>query len=199
MRGKDDKSLIYVVDDDVDLAHSLARFLGRHGFVAKAFSNPHALLAAYQSRPAACVIADVMMGDVDGFTLAGRLRALDNSSAILFMTAWPSTSAAVDAVRRHQGIDYLAKPLDEGRLLNSLEEGLRWSEQQRSAASRLAALTLRERQVFLLLIRGHSSKVIASKLGISARTVDDHRTRITLKTGAKSIAELIAINASATG
>lgn len=195
-KDHDDERLIYVVDDDVDLAHSLARFLRRHGFVAEPFSDPLTLLKTYRSRPAACVIADIMMGEVDGFTFAEQLRAFDTSVAILFMTAWPSTSAAVDAVRRHQGIDYLAKPLDEERLLISLEEGLRWSQQQRNAAFRLADLTSRERQVFSLLVRGHSSKVIAAKLGISARTVDDHRANIALKTGARTMADLIALNES---
>lgn len=195
-KDHDDERLIYVVDDDVDLAHSLARFLRRHGFVAEPFSDPLTLLKTYRSRPAACVIADIMMGEVDGFTFAEQLRAFDTSVAILFMTAWPSTSAAVDAVRRHQGIDYLAKPLDEERLLISLEEGLRWSQQQRNAAFRLADLTSRERQVFSLLVRGHSSKVIAAKLGISARTVDDHRANIALKTGARTMADLVALNES---
>lgn len=192
----DDNKLVYVVDDDVDLAHSLVRFLRRHGLAAEPFSDPLALLDAYSGRPAACVIADIMMGQVDGFAFAERLRIFDGSVAILFMTAWPTTSAAVDAVRRHRGIDYLAKPLDEARLLESLEEGLRWSQQQRSAAFRLTALTARERQVFSLLVRGHSSKVIAAKLGISARTVDDHRAHINLKTGAKTVADLIALNES---
>jgi FixJ family two-component response regulator len=191
-----DERLIYVVDDDVDLAHSLVRFLRRHGFVAEPFSAPDALLTAYASRPAACVIADVMMGELDGFALAEALREYDGSVAILFMTAWPTTSAAVDAVRRHKGIDYLGKPLDQERLLSSLEDALKWSVQRRSAALRLAALTSRERQVFSLLIRGHSSKAIAIMLGISARTVEDHRAHISLKTGAKTIAELIALNES---
>lgn len=195
----DDERLIYVVDDDVDLAHSLVRFLRRHGFVAEPFSAPQALFAAYSTRPAACVIADVMMGELHGFALADALRERDNSVAILFMTAWPTTSAAVDAVRRHKGIDYLAKPLDEERLLSSLEDALSWSVRQRGAASRLAALTSRERQVFSLLIRGHSSKAIGLMLGISARTVHDHRAHISSKTGARTIAELIALNESSNG
>jgi FixJ family two-component response regulator len=77
-----------------------------------------------------------------------------------------------------------------------LEDALKWSVQRRSAALRLAALTSRERQVFSLLIRGHSSKAIAIMLGISARTVEDHRAHISLKTGAKTVAELIALNES---
>lgn len=193
-RRGDDERLIYVVDDDFDLANSVVRFLRRHGFLAEPFSDPHALLAAHATRPPACVVADVMMGELHGFALADALRERDSSVAILFMTAWPTTSAAVDAVRRHNGIDYLAKPLDEERLLSSLEDGLSWSARHRNVASRLTNLTMRERQVYSLLIRGHSSKAIAVILGISARTVDDHRARISSKTGARTMAQLIALN-----
>lgn len=192
----DDDRLIYVVDDDIDLAHSVVRFLQRHGFSAQAFSDTHALLAAYSIRPAACVVADVMIGELHGFTLADALRERYSSAAIMFMTAWPTTSAAVDAVRRHNGIDYLAKPIDEQRFLSSLEDGLNWSAERRSAVSVITSLSLRERQVFALLIRGNSSKAIGAVLNISARTVDDHRANISAKTGARTMAELIALNDS---
>ena len=50
----DPRRPIYVVDDDVDLAASLARFLQRSGHEATPFSDPEALLATYASAPAAC-------------------------------------------------------------------------------------------------------------------------------------------------
>ena len=190
----DPRRPIYVVDDDVDLAASLARFLQRSGHEATPFSDPEALLATYASAPAACVIVDIMMGSLNGFDFADRLRALDAAVAVIFMTAFPKTSAAVDAVRRHGGIDYLQKPIDEQRMLDSLREGLAWSERQRDAALRTTTLTARERDVFALLAQGHSSKVIATKLGISPRTVEDHRASIAAKTGTSTVAQLIALH-----
>nr|WP_314447372.1 response regulator [uncultured Sphingomonas sp.] len=184
---------IFVVDDDRDLACSLVRFLKRAGHEARAFDDPEQLLAVYSVQGAACVISDIMMRELDGFAFADRLRALDPAVAILFMTAWPTVSAAVDAVRFHGGIDYLAKPLNERRLLRSLEEGLKWSSRKRDALLRLQALTAREREIFALLVQGHSSKAVANFLGISARTVEDHRARITSKTGAVNMAQLIAL------
>ena len=187
--------LIYVVDDDQDLAGSIARLLRRHHLHAEPFHDPAALLDAYSAAPAACVLTDVMMEPLDGFEFSSRLRSLDPGVAIIFMTAWPSTSHAVDSVRVHGGIDYLEKPIDEQRLLASVREGLEWSRRSREFAHRTAALTRRERDVLALLVRGLSSKEIASELSISARTVDDHRSQITSKTGANSLAKLIALNA----
>lgn len=185
--------LVYVVDDDQDLAASVARLLRRHGFHAEPFNDPVALLDAYTAAPAACVLTDVMMDDLDGFEFAGKLRAIDPAAAILFMTAWPKTAHAVDSIRVHGGVDYLEKPIDEERLLSSVREGLAWSRRARALAGRTAMLTPREKEVLGLLVRGYSSKAIATELAISARTVDDHRAQISQKTGANSLAKLIAL------
>ena len=187
--------LVYVVDDDQDLAASVARLLRRHELHAEPFGDAVALLAAYSAAPAACVLTDVMMEQLDGFEFSGRLRALDPGVAIIFMTAWPSTAHAVDSIRVHGGIDYLEKPIDEERVLASVREGLEWSRRSREFSARTATLTRRERDVLALLIRGYSTKAIANELNISARTVDDHRAQISSKTGANSLAKLIALSA----
>jgi DNA-binding CsgD family transcriptional regulator len=44
-------------------------------------------------------------------------------------------------------------------------------------------LTLRERQVLALTMKGHSMKLVGMSLGISHRTVEDHRLNIYRKTG----------------
>jgi len=187
--------LVYVVDDDQDLAASVSRLLRRHDLHAEPFHDPVSLLDAYSAAPAACVVTDVMMDQLDGFEFSSKLRAIDPAVAIVFMTAWPATAHAVDAVRLHGGVDYLEKPIDEERLLSSVREGLEWSRRAREFSTRTAALTARERDVLALLVQGYSNKAIASELNISARTVDDHRAQISTKTGANSLAKLIALAA----
>lgn len=145
-------AIVHVVDDDPDLGAAIARMLARQGFVTRAFCDPATLLDQYSTMPAHAVVSDVMMGDLDGFGFADRLRALDPHVAILFITARPTTADAVDAVRRHGGLDYLEKPIDEARLGASLREGIAWSRDRRAAAARLAELSPRERQVFDLMV-----------------------------------------------
>jgi DNA-binding CsgD family transcriptional regulator len=125
--------------------------------------------------------------------LAQTLRAQHPTMALVFMTAWPTTADAVDAVRRHGGLDYLEKPLDEGRLLAAVAEGLAWATGQQRRQAVLAALTRRERAVFDLLVRGHGNKDIADRLGISVRTVEDHRAAVMAKTGAAGLAGLMSL------
>jgi FixJ family two-component response regulator len=185
--------LIYILDDDADLATSLARFVSRVGYASRPFTKPEDLLTVCSSEPPECVVSDVMMGDVDGFEVAARLRELAPAAAIIFITAWPKTSAAVDAIKKFGGVDYLEKPLEEDRLLEGLEHAVRWSERRQAAQERLSALSPREWDVFRLLTRGLSNKMIAAELGIKPKTVEDHRAAIMAKTRSNSIAQLVEL------
>jgi two-component system, chemotaxis family, CheB/CheR fusion protein len=63
-----------------------------------------------------------------------------------------------------------------------------------AAEKRLAGLTDREYQIVKLVLAGHPSKNIAADLGISQRTVENHRASIMKKTGALSLAELARLS-----
>lgn len=184
---------VYVVDDDGDLGAAVARLLTRHGHAATPVLDPVALLATYADAPAHCIVTDIMMGDLDGFGFADRVRAIDPAVAIVFMTAWPTTANAVDSVRRYGGLDYLEKPLDEDRLIAAVAEGVAWSARRRAIDARTATLTPRERQVFDLLVLGHSNKAIADMLLLKEKTVESHRSAITTKTKTLGLAQLIAL------
>ncbi len=58
------------------------------------------------------------------------------------------------------------------------------------AANHLARLTPRQRQIMELVLAGYHSKNIAADLGISQRTVENHRAAIMRKTGSKSLPAL---------
>jgi two-component system response regulator FixJ len=192
-------ALVFVVDDDRDLATSVARLVDRAGFRSRAFDDPEAVLCACAEETPHCVISDVMMGDMDGFMLAERLRDAAPSTAIIFMTAWPKTSAAVDAIRNFGGVDYLEKPIEEERLFEGLAEAVEWSERRRAAHARLGTLTPREWDVFRLLTRGLSNKMIAATLDIKPKTVEDHRASIMAKTRSNSVAQLVELERAMQG
>ena len=59
-----------------------------------------------------------------------------------------------------------------------------------AAQTRVADLTLRQREIMELVVAGNPSKIIAAKLCISQRTVESHRATIMKKTGAKSLPAL---------
>jgi DNA-binding NarL/FixJ family response regulator len=60
------------------------------------------------------------------------------------------------------------------------------------AARSSNALTARERQIMSLIANGHTTKSIADTLGVSPKTVENHRTNIMTKLGVNSMAGLLA-------
>ena len=60
----------------------------------------------------------------------------------------------------------------------------------------LARLSRREREIFRLVVAGSGSKEIASRLFISVKTVDTHRTNINRKLGVRTTASLIRFAAA---
>jgi two-component system CheB/CheR fusion protein len=73
---------------------------------------------------------------------------------------------------------------------------LLWRE---TAANQVAALTVRQRQIMELVLAGHPSKNIAADLGISQRTVENHRASIMKRTGSKSLPALARLALAAAG
>ena len=63
-------------------------------------------------------------------------------------------------------------------------------EYSQAASARLDILTPRQRQIMDLVLAGEPSKNIAADLGLSRRTVENHRAAIMKKTGSKSIPAL---------
>ncbi len=61
------------------------------------------------------------------------------------------------------------------------------------ASRRIENLTQRERQIMKMVVSGHASKIIAAELGISERTVENHRAAIMRKTESKSLPALARV------
>lgn len=64
---------------------------------------------------------------------------------------------------------------------------------QPPAPRAVAVLSNRERQVLQLLAEGHTNAEVGERLGISVKTVETHRARLTRKLGARSRADLVRV------
>ena len=64
---------------------------------------------------------------------------------------------------------------------------------QSEAYERVERLTTRQRQIAALLCEGVPNKVIAHRIGISERTVENHRAEIMERTGSKTFASLVRL------
>ncbi len=106
---------IDVVDDDAGLRRALTRLLKALGFRTACFGSGREYLAGVRIVPD-CLILDLHLGDMSGFELEARLREAGLQPPTLFITA--HQDLAEDA--RQRGRLCLAKPFDEGELLEAL-------------------------------------------------------------------------------
>ena len=106
---------VLLVDDDERLAALVRRGLGESGHVVDcALSGAEGLRFA-EERAYDAIVLDVMMPEIDGFTVVRRLRASANRTPVLFLTARDApedTIAGLDA----GADDYLRKPFVFGEL-----------------------------------------------------------------------------------
>jgi len=188
-----DAKTVCIVDDDADVRDSLAMLLQRSGYQTLSFDSARAFLQAGLKGSKHCVLADIRMPEMDGLALQLELKRTQPEVPVLIMTGHGDIPMAVQAMKAG-AIDFLEKPFEKPALLAALERA--FAVQSRDAADKFSEhkrqeLTERERAVFNLLVEGLQNKVIAHKLGISARTVEVHRRRVMEKTGARNLAELV--------
>ena len=197
------RAMVCVVEDDAMVRQSLAMLIGTLGVDVRSHADGRAFLDDPASREASCVVLDVRMPGLSGLEVQARMAELGLTAPVIFITGHGDVPMAVEAMRGG-AVDFLQKPFDNQVLLARVKQAiargrdLRLEAEQRSLAeARLAALSPREREVLALLVEGRMNKIIAAELGISAKTVEDHRASIMRKTQVRSVAELVRLAADA--
>jgi two-component system response regulator FixJ len=189
---------VYIVDDDSALLGSLERTFRAAGLTAVSYQTAAAFLDAAPGLSDGCLLLDIVMPEMDGLELQERLNSLGFNMPVIVMTAWGDVETAVQAMKSG-AVDFIEKPFNDEALLDAINAALaldRGSTRDREsvvAAKLVAKLSPRERQVFDGLVAGRSIKQMAYDLGISARTVEEHRARMLARLGTRSFAEVIRL------
>lgn len=115
------KKRVLVVDDDADTAELLGHMVQMAGYEPVVFIHGEDAVAEVSANPPDVILLDVMMARMDGWTLAGRLRAV-TTAPIVFITAWRTGENAQRA--RELGAEFMTKPLSHTELASRLEKVL---------------------------------------------------------------------------
>lgn len=110
---------LLIIEDDINLASTLARRLTKQGFTCDvAHNQSDALLRARRLVPDS-ILLDMRLGDDNGLMLIKPLRNLLENTHIVLLTGFASIATAVEAMRLGAN-DYLTKPIDMATLLKVL-------------------------------------------------------------------------------
>lgn len=184
--------VVFVVDDDPALRDSIALLMRAEGLAARTFDSARSFLDAWNRSEPGCLIVDLRMPGLSGLDLQERLAGDEAAPPIIFLTGHGTVPAAVLALKAG-AMDFLEKPFDPATLLARVREALARDRRRRSNARRLDALTRREREVLEQVASGKANKVIAVNLGISERTVEQHRAHGMRKLGVRTVAALVRL------
>jgi two-component system CheB/CheR fusion protein len=141
---------------------------------------------------------------MNGLQLLKRLHEDGHRLPSILITGHSDVQMAVQAMKAGAA-DFIEKPIGRSELLDGIARALEQAEDsdkrvvwQEMAAGHMAGLTQRQRQIMTLVLAGQPSKNIAADLGISQRTVENHRASIMRKTGATSLPALARLALAAT-
>ncbi|TKB56058.1 response regulator transcription factor [Ferrimonas aestuarii] len=184
---------LYLVDDDEAILDSLSFLLGNYGLNPKAFASGSAFLDSVDLQLPGCVILDSKMPQLSGQELHQRLQQQQSPLAVIFLTGHGDVPMAVDAFKQG-AFDFFQKPVQGSALAQSIEKAFEYSLQRHQALQQLAridSLSDRERQLFQLVLAGHTNKQMAETLFVSLRTIEVHRANMMRKLDATNVAELL--------
>ncbi len=191
---------VVLADDGVLVREGVVRLLTAGGCdVLAALEDATAATSALADHHPDVLVLDIRMPPThtdEGLALLERLRAEGSTVGVLLLSMYASPTLAMRALSAGGATGYLLK--DRIRDGLALVEAVRTVArggtvvdpeivalmlQGSASASRLGALSARERQVLALMAEGRSNQGIAKELHLSTKTVDSHVEHLLTKMG----------------
>src|SRR5215813_6160573 len=193
--------IVFLVDDDPVILKALGRLLRAASYQTKAYQSAETFLSEHDASIPGCAVLDHTMPGLSGLDVQEALALRGIHRPIIFLTGRGTIAESVKAMKAG-AVDYLTKPVDKVELLSAIRSAEERDKTERDVEARkkavlqrLAKLTPRERETLELMTKGLLNKQIASVMGVTLRTVKEHRGRVFKKLGARTPAELVRMTA----
>jgi len=199
---KDNKKLL-LIDDDPNLILLVKDYLEFRGYNVDTAENGREALEVLDSLIPDMIICDVMMPEMDGYTLVKHIReeAVTNRIPVLFLSAKGQSQDRVKGL--NEGADvYMSKPFEPEELVAQVESSLkqikRWEQGRPKGLDGAPTivvphnveLTPTETKVVQLVAKGMANREIANQLNVSQRTIESHVSNMLNKTSLNNRTEL---------
>ena len=174
--------------------------------VAEAKDGEDALKEIKKLKPDV-VITDISMPNMNGIQFTKKVKETHPEVKVLILSMHDDDDYILDALDAG-AMGYLTKDTGEDEIIKAIHSIANEQMYYSSSISSILAkkllvkskvldttkrLTERELEVLVLIVNGFSNKEIATKLFVSKRTVDNHRTNIMKKIDAKNTADIVRI------
>lgn len=188
---------VFVVDDDESMRNALSNLLRSAGIQVETFASTAEFLQQPKGDNASCLVLDVRLQGASGLEFQRQLTSTNSSIPIIFITGHGDIEMSVKAMKAG-AVDFLAKPFREQDLLDAVSAALQTDVKRREVEHQFAdlhahyqTLTVREKEVMALAVKGLMNKQIAGQMNLSEITVKIHRGHAMKKMNAKSFADLV--------
>jgi DNA-binding NarL/FixJ family response regulator len=202
--NNDERISILVVDDHTIVRQGLVSLLGScddFHVVGEASTGLEAVSQAKECSPAV-VLLDLSLPDISGIEVIHQLRQESPQSKVVVLSMHAEPEYVRPAIRA--GVSgYLIKGSDVGDLIKALHCAVRGEAMLSPGIARVLLdsagstpsdqLSSREHEVLRLVASGKTSREVAVILGISPKTVDNHRHSIMQKLGVHDVVSLTRV------
>lgn len=190
------REVVALVEDNPLIGQALREMLEGRGWEVDSYASGEEFLAAFRPGRVDCLLLDVKLPGISGLDVLARLQRDGHRPHVIAITGVSDIKVAVAAMKAGAA-DFIEKPILGPEMLMAVERALDQGRDageatswRAAAAARLATLTPRQHQIMARVVAGQANKNIAADLGISQRTVENHRAEIMKRTASASLPDL---------
>jgi FixJ family two-component response regulator len=190
---------VYLIEDDGDLREQLVATLIRLGLIVHDYSTAEQFLISGIDHSPSVIVTDMVLPGISGIRLLEAIREADIETPLIFISGYSEPNQIIQGMKLG-AVDFLWKPFKTDALLDAVTNGLNIDEERQKrmvqttgAAQRWVALSEREKEVCLLMLKGFGNKDISLQLGIQPDTANKHRMKILKKMGVAGRPQLIEL------
>jgi two-component system, LuxR family, response regulator FixJ len=120
-----EKKQVYIVDDDESVCRALRLLLDTFGFAVQTFASAAEFLSSVLKHAPGCLILDVHMPGMDGFTLQQKLNTNGFRLPIIFISADRNLKFSEQYLEAAGAIGFLQKPFNDQALVDLINSAVK--------------------------------------------------------------------------
>jgi len=193
-------TIVHIIDDDEGMRKSLQVLMQSSQLTSRAYESARQFLDEADFSIPGCLVLDLRMPGMSGLELLQQLKGKQTQLPVIVVSGHADVKAAVGSMKLG-AVDVMLKPFEPKELVAAIRRLIakscdlhRLHAESAAVRERMESLTPRELDLLRLVVAGYPNKQIAAELGISIKTVANHRASLMAKTQALNAADLARIS-----